>query len=224
MQSVPDTVLVRSPLVGRVLVAHSGAPVDRAQVSLLGTGITVITDAAGRFSIEIPPGRHHVLQARRIGIMQRTMPIRVDPSMPPDTLVILMEDWYHLEKQRLARLLDPTPVTPCRPRDSTSLEQEEALRLFLSSSPDPYPSAAPEMGLRAFLDQEPRHVIDRELCARVARAVNDYIQTPGRRTQVHLFRLGRPGYAAYDPSIRDGEWDAMYWFDARLRLLVATQW
>ena len=70
----------------------------------------------------------------------------------------------------------------------------------------------------------PRHIVDRGLCARAVSAIDSDMRAPGRGTQVHLYRIGRQGYAAYDPSIRDGEWGAMYWFDRRMRLLVSHQW
>ena len=219
-----DTIVVPPIIAGRVVVDHSGAPIEGVRVTLLEGGVSFITDVAGRFTLRAPSDGNFDLRLVRIGYSRRELPVRVDPLASPDTIIIRMEDGSKIIERHLADLRKPTAETPCRPYDETGRDHEEALADFLDSEREPYPSYAPALGLGRFMDARPRHVVDRALCRRATAAIDAHRDRPGGRSQVHLFRIGRAGYAAYDPSIRDGEWEVMYWFDGRMRLLTSHQW
>ena len=215
-------IVVPSTIIGRVVSDQTGAPVDGAEVGLAERTARSITDAAGRFTLAAPSSGEFTLSVRRLGFTARTLAVKIDSTAPPDTLIVSMEDWTLLQQRELERLREPTSVTPSRPNDARAKAGEEALRDFLDSERRPYPSPAPAMGVGQFMGQRTRHVVDRALC-HAAIAVIDSVD--GRRgAQVHLFRVGRTGYAAWDPSIRDGEWEVLFWFDRRMRLITAHQW
>ena len=48
-------------LTGRVTNAETGAPIDAAQISVLGTATGGLTDAAGRYPLQLPSGSYSLV-------------------------------------------------------------------------------------------------------------------------------------------------------------------
>ncbi|MGE0641267.1 MAG: hypothetical protein AB7P46_13440, partial [Thermoanaerobaculia bacterium] len=104
---------------GRVLSGTTRDPVDAVRLLLPGTGREAISDAAGRFEIELPAENDLRLQARRIGFVVEEFRIAEDGSgfSAADPFEILLEpaplaaETLDVQPSRIS-LLDDAPTSP----------------------------------------------------------------------------------------------------------------
>jgi len=99
----PGTAQVR----GRV-TARSETPISAAEITLLGTGRSVLTDSAGRFQLQdLAPGRH-VIQVRRIGFQAQYLAAKLAAGEDKEVAIVLEPGSYELPEIKVtARATKP---------------------------------------------------------------------------------------------------------------------
>lgn len=165
-----------------------------------------------------------MLVVRRLGYAIARVPIRVDPAASGRALSVTLKTMAQIEDEWRARLREPTAVTPCRPRDGMAHGEQDGLRRLLTPQSAAIDSLVRKIGLARLIGVVPEQVIDPVLCGRAVEAIDTYERTPGRGTQVYLFRLGNRGWAAYDPSIPAGEWQVTHFLDERMHVITGLAW
>src|SRR5688572_4113063 len=77
-QSLDAQAARQSTITGRVTDVVSGAPVEAAQVRVLGTNLGAVADAEGRYTIRGVPAGTHELRALRVGYAEQKRAVTVD--------------------------------------------------------------------------------------------------------------------------------------------------
>ena len=72
------------------------------------------------------------------------------------------------------------------------------------------------MGVGDLAGVSVEHVVDRELCRAATDAMGRAHEIPGEGLQVHLYRLGDRGWAAYEASFVGGHYSSLYLLDRDL--------
>ena len=212
------TVVIR----GSVIEDTTGVGIETAEIRLLLSGtdsllVRTLSDKEGQFAFEVPRDSVEI-RVRRIGFaaQQRTL----DLTAMRDTVVLLvpMERitrwgmWSGLRRQ-IEELQKPTPVTPCRPGNSTATGIAETIRRLVTEQDSAYLA---RFGLSDLAGQPVEHVIDIERCRAAKIAIEGTSNGAHTGVQVHLYRLGDRGWIAHEASWLEGHYSTLLVMDAEL--------
>jgi hypothetical protein len=200
----------------------TGVGIEAAEIGLRVSGTdslvaTTHSDKEGRFAFEAPRDSVEI-RVRRLGFaaQRRTL----DLTAVRDTVAVLVPlermtpggMWSGLRRQ-IEELQKPTPVTPCRPENSTARGIAETIRRLVTERDSAYLAG---FGLSDLAGQPVEHVIDIERCRAAKAAIERTSNGAHTGVQVHLYRLGDRGWIAYEASWLEGHYSTLLVLDAEL--------